>query len=330
MIISSRSAEQAPTAAASTSARRVWRLHGPVCYLAVVAGTIVAGMMAFVGLLLGLDIAGLKPPPAFTNSHCIDAKLEFLRRHPALKPTHLVVGSSIAWRNIDAGAIVRDNPHVRPLNGAFCGLAVNQSAFVTRFLVDHLPGVAEVLLLLDPFDMSNCRSSKTAVFDKADVAAYLSGAPDLDYYFKYFDLLSLLANAVGPKEAFTPYGDGPLYTDGSFGLVYGAPRPFQPECLAALTAFALDMQKRGIALTVATMPLMSGWSRQYDPDARARKALAGELSLALAGTQARLWDTWSTLDVPAADFTDAVHLRWSATGRFTRRLVAATGFGRPD
>ena len=289
-----------------------------------------AGMALFVGLLLGLDVAGLKPPPAFTNSHCIDAKLEFLRRHPPLKPTHLVVGSSIALRNIDTAAIARDNPHVRPLNGAFCGLAMNQSAFATQFLIDRLPGISDVLLLLDPFDMSSCRASKTAVFDQADVGAYLSGAPDLDYYFKYFDPFSLITNAAGRKETFTPYGDLPLDTDRSFGLVYGPPRPSQPECLAALNAFALDMQKRGIALTVATMPLMSGWSREYDPDSRARKALAAELASALAGTQARLRDTWSTLDVPAADFTDAVHLRWSATGRFTRRLVSATGFGRRD
>jgi hypothetical protein len=289
-----------------------------------------AGMALFVGLLLGLDVAGLKPPPAFTNSHCIDAKLEFLRRHPPLKPTHLVVGSSIALRNIDTAAIARDNPQVRPLNGAFCGLAMNQSAFATRFLIDRLPGISDVLLLLDPFDMSSCRASKTAVFDQADVGAYLSGAPDLDYYFKYFDLFSLITNAAGRKETFTPYGDLPLDTDRSFGLVYGPPRPSQPECLAALNAFALDLQKRGIALTVITMPLMSGWSREYDPDSRAAKALAAELASALAGTQARLWDTWSTLDVPAADFTDAVHLRWSATGRFTRRLVSATGFGARD
>jgi len=240
------------------------------------------------------------------------------------------VGSSIALRNIDTAAIARDNPQVRPLNGAFCGLAMNQSAFATQFLIDRLPGVSDVLLLLDPFDMSSCRASKTAVFDQADVGAYLSGAPDLDYYFKYFDPFSLITNAAGRKERFTPYGDLPLDTDRYFGLVYGPPRPSQPECLAALNAFALDLQKRGIALTVSTMPLMSGWSRAYDPDSRAAKALAAELASALAGTQARLWDTWSTLDVPAADFTDAVHLRWSATARFTRRLVSATGFGARD
>ena len=287
-------------------------------------------MTVFVGLLLGLEVAGIKPPPAFTNSYCIDAKLEFLRHHPPLRPTHLVVGSSIAWRNIDADAIARENPHARPLNGAFCGLAINQSAFVARFLIDRFVGISDVLLLLDPFDMSSCRASKTDVFDKPDVAAYLSGAPDLDYYFKYFDLLSLITNAVGRKEAFTAYGDGPLDTEHSFGLVYGPPRQSQPECQAALTAFALDMQKRGIALTVATMPLMSGWSRKYDPDARARKALAEELASALVGTQARLWDAWSTLDVPADDYTDAVHLRWTATDRFTRHLITATGFGTRD
>ena len=330
MILSSQSGKPAAAAPASTAVGRAWPFQGPVLYLSIVGGTIVAGMTIFVGLLLGLDAAGLKPPPAFTNSYCIDAKLEFLRRHPPLEPTHLVVGSSIAWRNIDAGAIVSENPHARPLNGAFCGLAINQSTFVARFLVDRFVGISDVLLLLDPFDMSSCRASKTAVFDKADVGAYLSGGPDLDYYFKYFDLIYLIANAAGRKEAFTAYGDGPLDTERSFGLVYGPPRQSQSECLVALTTFALDMQRRGIALTVTTMPLMSGWSREHDPDARARKTLAAELASALAGTQARLWDAWSTLDVPAADYTDAVHLRWSATARFTRRLVTATGFGTPN
>jgi hypothetical protein len=178
---------------------------------------------------------------------------------------------------------------------------------VARFLVDRMPSISDVLLVVDPFDLSNCRASKTAVFDKADVDAYPSGAPGLDYYFQYFDLFSPLTNVVGRKETFTPYGDGPLDTDRSFGLVYDRPRPSQPECLAALVAFAVDMQRRGVALSVATMPLMSGWSREYDPDAQARKSLARDLASSLAGTRARLWDTSSTLDVPAADYTDAVH-----------------------
>ena len=330
MSIASRPAGSSRAQASPGTHRQCRVFQGPVGYLAVVVGTIVASMSAFVALLLGLDVAGLKPPPAFTNSYCLDAKLEFLRRYPPQRPTHLVVGSSIAWRNIDAAAIAREHPQARPLNGAFCGLALNQSVFAARFLIGRLPGISDVLVVVDPFDLSNCRASKTALFDEADVSAYLSGASDLDFYFKYFDPFSLLVNAIGRKEVFTPYGDGPLDTDRSFGLVYGPPRTIQLECLAALRAFAVDMQRQGIALTVTTMPLMSGWSREHDPDGKARKGFGRELELALAGTQVRMWDAWSAIEVPAADYTDAVHLRWSATGRFTRRLVAATGFGARD
>ena len=66
---------------------------------------------------------------------------------------------------------------MRPLNGAFCGLAMNQSAFATRFLLDRLPGISEVMLLLDPFDMSTCRTQKATAFSISRASATKAAAP---------------------------------------------------------------------------------------------------------------------------------------------------------
>lgn len=299
----------------------------PIRYLAVVAATIVIVAVAFVGALSGLAAAQRKPPPAFTNSHCFDAKLEFLRQHPPAAPTHLIVGSSVPWRNIDAAAIVEQHPEVRPLNGAFCGLSINQSAFVARFLLQRYPTITHVLLLVAPFDMNACRSNRTAMFDAADVSAYLAGVDDVNFYFKYFDLFSLIENAFSTKWIFARYGDGPLYAPDREGLVYGPAPNIQSECLAALAGLADDVERSGKHLVVVTMPLRGDWSEKYDRDAKARTQLGNEIRRALDGKPAVFWDAWSEITIPPADYTDAVHLRWSAVPSFTRRLVQATGLG---
>jgi hypothetical protein len=302
-------------------------------YLAIVTATIAVTAASFVGLLLGLDLSGSKPPPAFSNSYCFDAKLASFRQDPPVQPTHLIVGSSVPWRNVAAETIAEQYPDARPLNASFCGLVVNQSAFAARFFLERFPTITDVLLVLDPFDMSACRSNKTAVFDAADVSAYLSGANDLEYYFKYFDIVSLIGNAFTTANAsstthlVTRLGDGPLYRSESHELVYGPPPAIQPACEAALTAFAEDVENSGKHLVVATMPLLRDWSDKYDSDSRAKKQLAGSIRRALDGTSATFWDGWSKVALPRADYSDAVHLHWRAVPDFTRQLAQATGFG---
>ncbi len=132
------------------------------------------------------------------------------------------------------------------------------------------------------------------------------------------------------RKSFTRYGDGPLDTDETYGLVYGPPPRIQPECQAALAGLAEDIEKRGKRLVVMTMPLLGQWSDRYDRASQARKGLASGVRRALEGTSAAFWDGWSEIVIPPPDYTDAVHLRWSAVPRFTRRLIRATGFGEPD
>lgn len=311
---------QSPAESASSAGR----------YLAIVTATITLTAACFAGILLVLDLAGSKPPPAFTNSHCIDEKLAFFRQNPPAHPTHLIVGSSIAWRNIATDVVAEEHPNTRPLNGAFCGLSFNQSAFAARFLLQRYPTITDVLVVIAPFDMGACRSNKTNLFDTADVSAYLSGANDLQFYFKYFDIFSLFVNTFGEKDVYTTHGDGPLNTDQPRRLVYGPAPAIQRECEAALAEFAAELTRNGKRLLVVTMPLLDEWSDKYDRDSKERVDFAAKIQRALNGSSATFWDAWSRI-TPAADgYIDATHLQWSAVPSFTRQLVAATGFGVRD
>jgi hypothetical protein len=307
-------------------------------YLAIVAATIMASALLFVMGLQVLDTQHSKPPPAFSNSLCTDAKLEFLRGNPPDQPTHLIIGSSISWRNIAAEMIVRQFPAARPLNGGFCGLQFNQTAFVSRFFLDRYPTITDLLLVLDPKDMSACRSTRSEVFEPTDVSDYLSGADDTKYYFRYFDLPAFLRNAFVVKErkanddelealVFTRYGDGPLVTNETRGVFYGAAPRLDATCRDALAGFAREVSASGRHLLVVTMPLLADWSHRFDGHAKIRRQLAGQIREALAGTTATFWDAWAEMPMAQNSYTDAYHLRWSAAQDFTRRLVDETGFG---
>ncbi len=312
-----------------------------VRYLAIVAATIVVTSSAYVAALDLLELGKMRPPPALSNSLCLDAKLEYLRDNPPVVPTHLIIGSSISWRNIDAAAIVRANGEARPLNGGFCGLRMNQTAFVTRFLLERYPSISDLLLLLDPLDMSACHVVKSEVFDPQDAAAYLSGAAELKYYFRYFDPYSLLGNAIHLKErkadlipadplVFTQYGDGPLGVAPWQGIQYGRSEALDPKCQRALADLAKDVSASGRKLLVVTMPVLPEWSKQFDPRGSVRHQLADAIHLAVQGTSAGFWDAWTTESLPLDGYVDAYHLRWNAARRFTERLIGATGFGMRD
>lgn len=309
-----------------------------VRYLAVVSSTIAAAAIVFVAGLHALDAGNHKPPPAFSNSLCTDAKLEFLRDHPPAQPTHMIIGSSISWRNIAGEMIVERFPEARPLNAGFCGLQLNQTAFVSRFVLDRYPSITDLLLVLDPKDMSACASARSEVFDAADVSEYLSGADDTIFYFRYFDFPALVRNALVVRErkvneddmdalVFTRYGDGPVVTTETRGIFYGAAPRLDPVCKDALATLARDVAAGGRRLLVVTMPLLADWSRRFDGEARVRKQLAEDIREALDGTSSVFWDAWAEAPLDGSSYTDAFHLRWSAARSFTERLVATTGFG---
>ncbi|TGQ47838.1 MULTISPECIES: hypothetical protein [unclassified Mesorhizobium] len=294
---------------------------------------------AYLLALVALERGGWLPPPAFTNNLCADAKLAFLRDHPPKAPTELILGSSAAWRGIASEEIVRRHPTARPLNGSFCGLQVNQTAFVADYLLRRYPSVQSVLLLLSPIDMDTCSGTDARLFDRRDVDAYLaSKGPVWSYYFRYFDPVSLVRNASLVKAAredrlpfysliFTPYGDGPQTTDASRKLDIGLFDTIDPACVPSLRRLARTIADGGRRLTVASLPLLSAGVERSDPTGAIHDHMVREVKSAVVGTNAVFWDGERFAQVDPGDFVDPIHLRWTGARRFTRQLVAATGFG---
>ncbi|OCP03075.1 hypothetical protein BC362_18220 [Ensifer sp. LC14] len=302
------------------------------------ATALLAGAFYFLAIVT-LDSIGRLPPPAFTNSLCADEKLAFFRDNPPLAPTALILGSSAAWRGIASEEIARRYPAARPLNGSFCGLQVDETAFVADYLLRRYPSVQHVLLLLSQFDMGTCSATGTRVFDGTQVDDFLAGnGPAWTYYFTYFDPVSLVRNASFVKAArentlpfyplvFTPYGDGPQTTDMSRTLDVHRFDVIDPACVSSLRGLVRAITASGRQLIVASLPLLPSEIEGSDLTGAIHDHMVQEIESAISGTNAIFWDGERSAQVDASDFVDPVHLRWTGARRFTSQLVEATGFG---
>ncbi|SDB72040.1 hypothetical protein [Belnapia rosea] len=305
-------------------------------YLLAFLGSLVGMFALYYGVLLTLSATGNLPPPAFTNSLCIDEKFDFLRRERLAEPNLLVVGSSVAWRHFDGRTLVRDAPGLVPLNGGLCGLSVNQTAYATAWLLDHYKNVQDVVMITAPQDFDGCTGKPTAFFDRADVDDYVFGdASPWFYYTRYFSLVSLTRNAsqiAGRRSGadkvdplvFDQFGSGPLGTDGGRGeLLYGEMKQPDPACLTALSQLAARLHEEGRRLFVAVTPMHPQWRQRHDPDGRLLRRFAGSIRTALNGHGAQVWDSNQSLALNDWEFFDAIHLRWIGVPRFTEALVRA-------
>lgn len=302
-------------------------------YLLTVLATAAGALASFCLFLAGLQVTGHLPPPNIANTLCVDEKLAFHREHPPGSPNLLVVGSSVAWRHFDGEAAVRAAPGLVPLNGGFCGLRANQSAFVTDWLLDRLPSVRGVLMIASPQDFSECRSRPAAVFNRVDADSYVfDRAWSLPFYLRYLDPRPFLRNirTVAAQRrndipldplVFDRFGDGPLNTEVVRDtLLYGAVPSYDPACFAALRDMARRVEAGGRRLMVVSTPLHPDWKALHDPDGRSRAAFAAGLRGAVEGTGAAYWDGDHGTGFAAAAFTDAIHLRWSAVDDFTEAM----------
>ena len=303
-------------------------------YLASVLAGMLGALAAFYGALLLLQSTDNLPPPAFSNSLCIDEKLSFMREHPAGSPNLLVIGSSVAWRHFDGATVAIQSKGIKPLNGAFCGLHANQSVFTAHWLLDRQPAVRQVVLMASPQDFSECSINREAVFNRQDADDYVyGGASAWPYYLRYFSPVSLLGNArrVNDKRTnrvaldplvFTAFGDGPINTaDSLHGLGYGRPEPLDPACFEALESLAQRLQKEGRQFTVVSSPLHPEWKATQDASGAFINDFDTRLAEALKPTRARFWDADSEWKTANASFTDALHLRWSAAQDFSAALA---------
>lgn len=302
-------------------------------YLVALFGGMFGAMAVFCLLLLSMSTTNNLPPPAFSNSLCVDEKLNFLREHPIAQPNLLVIGSSVAWRHVDGEAIARNLPGRQPLNGAFCGLRAHQAVYVANWLLDREPSIRQVVMIVDPQDFTGCWRVRDAAFSRQDVDHYVyEHAASWGYYLHYFAPLSLMRNAMGIKQqraglndmdplVFTEYGDGPLDPKTDRGLYYGKPEALDGQCFAALNTLAERLQNEGKALLLVSTPLHPQWKKTYDPDGKLLADFDRHLAEALAGTSGLYWNADRLWTPPADAFVDAIHMRWSAAQRFSSALA---------
>jgi hypothetical protein len=321
---------QIEDAAPSDSAPRV---AGPARYMVSFVGGAIAALALFCALYGTLYVTGYLPPPPLTNNVCADEKLVFLRRNTPVNPNFLVVGSSVAWRNIDSEVIASNLSDTRPLNGGFCGMQINQSAFIADWMIDQWPSIQHVLLVVSPLDYTRCTGSGQ-VFDPADARKFvLERQPMWSFYLRYFDPISLRRNInrqihdreqariMKIERGFTKYGDGPLDTNENRGLFYGAMPALDRNCFSALRSLAADLTGRGRSLMVVATPIHPKWKSQYDPDGTFRTRFSEGMQRSLQGTGAQFWNADEAGALGAAAFTDAIHVRWSSAEILTEEIV---------
>ncbi len=306
-----------------------------VKYLATLVMTCVVLFLAYIGTLYALDLSHTLPPPPIVNEVCADEKLEWLRDNPPQDPNLLVVGSSIAWRDVASEQFVRRRPSTRPLNGGVCHLQINQTAFVASYLLRHLPSIRTIVTVVTPEDFTACAKTPARPFDPSTANSYTFDRHwAYPFYVKQFDPVALARNAGAiramrdGRNKFDPlvmsrYGDGPLNIVGNRGLLYGKLAPYDPVCFAALHDLAQSFAADGRRFFVATGPVNPGWSARYDPQGRLYGELVEQIQAALRGTGAGFWDGSTAFAGKPADFTDAIHINWLAAQRYSALLAAA-------
>jgi hypothetical protein len=312
------------------------RLSGTRYLVAVAAGGL-AALIMLASSYGALHLAGYLPPPPLSNNVCVDEKLTFLRKHLPKDPNLLVLGSSVAWRNIDSAAFARTVAGARPINGGFCALQMNQSAFIAGWMIDHWPSIKTVLLIVSPLDYYRCQGT-AQVFDPVDVNRFVfEGAAAWSFYLRYFDPVSLVRNIkqlasyreqardLEVVRGYTEYGDGPLDTTRDRGLFYGAVSKLDTTCFDTLRELATQFTQQGRKLVVIATPIHPEWKALYDPHGHARRQWWSQIAAALDGTGAGMWNADDANLLDARAFTDAVHLRWSAAGQFTEAIIRQLG-----
>lgn len=309
---------------------RLW-----LSYLITVATTFVVLLAAYAGVLTGLQQTGNLPPPSIVNEICADEKLRWLRDNTPESPITLLIGSSITFRNVDAGQLALLHASAQPLNGGICHLQVNQTAFVTHYFLRHFPSIQTVIAVLVPQDLTTCAKTPAQLFDPATADAYVFERRwPYRFYFSQLDFVSLIRNASRIKElregrdpldnlVITRYGDGPLDTEVSRGLTYGKLEDYDPACFAALHDLAKAVTSGGRRFVVATGPLSPAWTARYDPNDYLRSDMIAGIRAALHGTGAEFWDGDKLFAGAQSEFTDAIHIRWSAARRYGAMLAAA-------
>ena len=306
-------------------------------YLLTLVATSFALFAAYSGTLAVLYRTGHLPPPPIVNELCADEKLEWLRDNPPKDPNLLIVGSSLAWRNVDSEQFVLRHPSTRPLNGGVCHLQINQAVFVAEYLVQRIPSIRTVVVVVAPQDLVDCANTPSQLFDPRTADSYVFARRwAYPFYVSHFDFVSLVRNGREIRALrenrdphntllMTRYGDGPIERShsGAGDLVYSALKRYDPACFAALRTLAGVVTSSGRRLFVAASPVNPAWSARFDPDGRRQDGLVAGVRSAIQDTGAGFWDGDRAFAGKPVNFTDAIHLDWMAAHRYSTLLAAA-------
>jgi hypothetical protein len=281
--------------------------------------------------LAGLSALGRLPAPPITATTCIDEKFKFLHETDIRNPGLIAVGSSVTWRNLDFSVFAEHyGKDVEPLNAAPCFLYVNQTAYLTDFLLDNMPSVKSVMSVFSMRDFSACSTSPTAFFRPEEAESYVFDRdPAWHLYLKNFRPMAFARDVIdlpAMRSREAPYGSLVMDKYGSGPLTLPTPEirknfDLDPTCLDHLSAMTENLSQRGIDFIVLLLPQMPAWRDAYDPggarDAEFRSAVAGRLD----GTRTVLIDAQKGLHLRNDQFTDHAHLQWDAVPLLMHYLI---------
>lgn len=286
-------------------------------------------ILALLALLYVLGRIGSLPAPPITATYCIDEKFKFLAEQRDLRDSDLIaVGSSVTWRNLDMRPFVEQGVAQRPLNAAPCYLHMDQIAFLSAFLLDHLDSVEIVVSIVGPRDFADCNEADRGFFATDRAASYIfQDASPLWLYVTNFRPIPFLRDAWSIAEkrssprargplVMDPYGAGPI--EGSSDWT---PAPeFDDACFAALHDFEAMLDARGVRLVLVSFPSSPGWLSEHDPEGAVTESFEARLRGALAG-DGSIFVPSKAFSVTADDYYDYVHLQWPAARRLSDRLA---------
>lgn len=286
-------------------------------------------VLAFLALLYLLGSIGSLPAPPITATYCIDEKFKFLAEQPEVEQSDLLaVGSSVTWRNLAMQPFVDRGIARRPLNAAPCYLHMDQVAFLTSFLLDHLDRVKLVVSVVAPRDFADCNEAERAFFSTDKAAAYVfHGESPLAIYASNFRPIPFIRDALDIAEKRSsptatgplfmgPYGSGPITGEGT----WSAAPSFDDRCFAALSGFEALLAARGIRLALVSFPSSPAWLAEHDPDGSVTRTFDARLRASLTDERT-LFRPAETAAYGDPSYFDYVHLNWPAAQVFSADLA---------
>jgi hypothetical protein len=271
------------------------RPHSPArAYLAAFIAAIALSVVSFYAALGILRAMDRLPPPPVSGTWCIDGRLTWLRDNPDWKDASLIaVGSSVTWRNLDFSVVSSKAKERRVVNAAPCFVTVNQTRYLTEFLLPRASKLETVMMVLAPRDFQGCSRNPTAFFDADLVDQFLSGKVNKAWLrFRNFRLKDVFLFAIYADERrselqYDEFGSGPLVTK-----VPDTGYPFAPEpsCYSELTRLATYLESRGIQFIAVTFPVMGRWADRYDQDGTTQARFKSGVESALALPR-QFWST---------------------------------------